>query len=29
MVVNSNQPQQGVLVLLASGSANPLVDRDK
>jgi hypothetical protein len=29
MVVNSNQPQQGVLVLLANGSANPLIDRDK
>jgi hypothetical protein len=29
MIVNSNQPQQGVLVLLANGSANPLVDRDK
>lgn len=26
--MNGNRPQQGLLVLIASGSANPIVDRD-
>ncbi|MEM9828927.1 MAG: hypothetical protein AAF958_20235, partial [Planctomycetota bacterium] len=28
VMVNSNRPQQGAMVLIARGSANPLIDRD-
>ena len=28
VAMNANKPQQGALVLLATGSANPIVDRD-
>lgn len=28
VAMNANRPQQGVLVLVATGSANPIIDRD-